>query len=119
MDSGVNHTHFKRKHSPQSMMTRPALSTSDREEVEGSSFRRLVSPDGQHGRLRSLIGWQSPGVRRDSDRDMALSQGIQDEEEVSGGDFIVVDGKFLTGTGLMQKAQRCIWTTTGARSTRH
>ena len=84
-------------------MTRPALSTSDREEVEGSSFRRLVSPDGQHGRLRSLIGWQSPGVRRDSDRDMALSQGIQDEEEVSGGDFIVVDGKFLTGTGLMQK----------------
>ena len=34
---------------------------------------------------------------------MALSQGIQDEEEVSGGDFIVVDGKFLTGTGLMQR----------------
>ena len=87
------------------MMTRPALSTSDREEVEGSRFRRLVSPDESHGRLRSLMGWQSPDVTRDADRDVAISQGFQDEQEVSSGDLIVVDGKLGNFVGQRSKDQ--------------
>ena len=99
----MNHSRFKHKYSPRNLVTASAQSDSDREGTEEDGIRRRDSPDGPDRRLMSLTKSQSSDVERDADRDMAISQGYQDVEEVCNGDLTVVDGKFFAGTGLTSR----------------